>query len=231
MNSSTSRARGRVLRDGGWFGAADFGTVTSTAARDLVVDPALVEQATENGYRAGYDAGFTAGLEDASTAIQSREQSRGDQLRDVLARLANEVDLISTHHSAVIDEIEGRIVSVAFEIAQTVLGRELSATDQPAADSIRRALQFAPHNGPVIARLHPDDIASLGEPDALDAVVAGRALRLVSDPTLTPGDAIVDIGPARIDARIAPALERIREVLQVSERSEATGFGNRRGQS
>jgi flagellar assembly protein FliH len=210
MNSSSNRSRGRVLRDSDGFRAADLGTVRAAMARDLVVDPALVQHATEDGYRSGYDAGFAAGLEDAAAAIESRERTRGEQLQAALERLAIEVDVVADRHREVITQVEDQIVRVAFDIAEAVLGRELRATDQGAADAIHRALQFAPPSGPVVARLHPDDLASLTHPEQL---LAGRALTVVADPSLAPGDAIVDVGPARIDARIAPALERIRAVL------------------
>ncbi len=209
MNSSSNRTRGRVLRDTP-FNRADLGTVRSSAARDLVIDPALVESAAEDGYRAGYDEGFAAGLEDAATAISVREAKRGDQLTRVLAQLADSVDRLDDRHRAVIDDIEQQIVGIAFEIATTVIGRELRASDSLAADAIRRALQFAPPTGSVIARLHPDDAACI---DDVTTIVSGRSLSLVIDPTLSPGDAIVDIGPTHIDARIQPALDRIREVL------------------
>jgi flagellar assembly protein FliH len=210
MNSSSSRTRGRVLRDPARFATADLGTVRSSAARDLVVDPALVEGAAEEGYRQGYDEGFTAGLEDAANAIESRERLRGEQLQQVLARLADEVDTVSDRHDDVVARIEGQVVEIAFEIARTILGRELRATDSAGADAIHRALQFAPPTGPVIARLHPDDVASIADPTG---TLANRALTIVVDPTLSPGDAIVDVGAAHIDARIEPALARIREVL------------------
>lgn len=209
MSSSSSRSRGRVLRDA-HFGAADLGTVRSAAARDLVIDPALVQGAAEEGYRSGYDEGFAAGLEDASTAIESRERSRGEQLTRVLTRLTDEVDALAVRHHAVIRDVEQQIVAIAFEIATTVLGRELRTIDERGADAIRRALQLGPTGSPVIARLHPDDAASIGD---VEAIAAGRALTIVVDPSLAPGDAVVDIGPTHIDARITPALERVREVL------------------
>ena len=54
--------------------AADLGTVRAQSARHLVVDPELVQGATDDGYRVGYQAGFDAGLLDAATAIDVRER-------------------------------------------------------------------------------------------------------------------------------------------------------------
>ncbi len=207
--SSDLGPRVRVRRDLGAT-AADLATVRSPAARDLVVDRALVDSAMDDGYRAGYDAGFTAGLEDSASAIESRERDRAQQFAVVLDRLAAAADEIASEHAAVIATVEKDVVAIAFEIAQALLGRELRVIDDRGRDALRRALQFAPPVGPVVARLHPDDVTMLGNPES---IVAGRSLTVTADTSLEPGDAIVDVSAARIDARIGPALARIREVL------------------
>jgi flagellar assembly protein FliH len=191
--------------------AADLGTVRARIARDLVIDPELVRDATDEGYRTGYNAGFTAGLEDAAAAIDAREQQRRDEMHALVGRIGAAVDALDTEHRAVIAEIEDQIVAVACEVAEVLLGHELSVRNAPGRDAIARCLQLAPATGTVIARLHPDDVAAASDGDSTSQY--GRALQVVADPVLTRGDAIVDIGPTRIDGRIAPALARIREVL------------------
>ncbi len=211
MSSLSSRQRGRILREGAVYESADLNTVTARVARSLVIAPALIEEAAEDGFRTGYDAGFTAGLEDSAAAIDSRERVRSQQLQSVLERLSSEADALAMRYDDAIAHNERMVIDVAFEIAQAVLGRELRHMESRAVDALGRALQFAPPTGPVVARLHPDDFRSLGD-DANS--LAGRSITTICDATLTPGDAIVDVGSARIDARIAPALDRIREVLE-----------------
>jgi flagellar assembly protein FliH len=41
----------------------------------------------------------------------------------------------------------------------------------------------------------------------------GRPITLVDDPSLKPGDAVAVCDATTIDARLGPALERVREVL------------------
>ena len=74
----------------------------------------------------------------------------------------------------------------------------------------RGALALAPVHGDVVARLHPADIAVLGDPATLSP---GRVLAIVPDPSLSPGDCVVDVASCRVDARISAAIERAREVL------------------
>src|SRR5690348_8217389 len=97
--SSSSRHRPRVsvlrapdvARDGG-VTRADLGTVRSPAARDLVVDRKLVDDALADGFRTGYEAGFQTGLEEAAQAAADRERARTQQLGSTLAQLAQAAD-------------------------------------------------------------------------------------------------------------------------------------------
>jgi flagellar assembly protein FliH len=184
--------------------------VRARAARDLVVDPALVEEATEAGYRAGYDAGFTAGLEDAAAAIDSRERARGDQLRAVLEQLQTAATALAGEHRSIIADIEARVVAIAVDVATELVGHDIEQSDTRGRDALSRALRFAPDGAPVVARLHPDDVATAG----LDADADDGSIRIVADATLAPGDCIVDVGATRIDARIALAIERVHAVLR-----------------
>ena len=207
--TTTSGPRVRVLR-GLEPRLADIGTVSARPARDLVVDPRLVRDATEEGYRGGYEAGFAAGLDDAAAAIDSRELARADQLRAVLAHLTDAADTLPAAHAAVIAEIEARVVEVAFAIAVELVGHDLAHDDARGRAALVRALHLAPDTGFVRAHLHADDVATAGD---LASLAGGRAVTIVADSSLQPGDCIVDIEDTRIDARIAPAIERVRAVL------------------
>src|SRR5205823_2420225 len=136
------------------------GTVRAPIARDLVVDPALVRDATDTGYRAGYDAGFSAGLEDAAAAIDSRERSRAEQLRGVLDTLRAAANTLGTEHRSIIADIEARVVDIAVAVATELVGHDVAHSTERGKEALARALHFAPEAAPVVARLHPDDIAT-----------------------------------------------------------------------
>ena len=204
MTSTTRRVR--VLR-GVEPQAADLGTVRAQSARHLVVDPELVQGATDDGYRVGYQAGFDAGLLDAATAIDVRERQRAADLRSTLTKLEQSVTDVADNHARMIETIDSQIIALAAELAEVIIGRELAATSQAGFDALRRALQFAPHGAAAVAHLHPDDIQTLGDTTA----VFGHELTIQADPSLDRGDCFVDIDSLRIDVRIQAALQRVRE--------------------
>jgi flagellar assembly protein FliH len=54
-----------------------------------------------------------------------------------------------------------------------------------------------------------------------ERVVEGRVVRLVPDPMLEPGDAIAECDAITIDARLGPAIDRVRELLGVPAKPAA----------
>ena len=58
----------------------------------------------------------------------------------------------------------------------------------------------------MVARLHPEDLATLG---GVDQLLDGRELRLVADPSVGRGGCLLDAGPSRVDATIEAAIARV----------------------
>jgi flagellar assembly protein FliH len=185
---------------------ADLGTVTARPARGIVVSQELVEAATRDGYQAGFNQGYEEGYSEGITQAAQHAQL----LAGLVQRLGQAADALMTREATARHQIENDVVAAAVRIAEELVRHELAHTDTGARDAIARALQLAPDHGLVTARLNPADLAVIGEAGAL---ASGRALELVADPSLAPGDCVVDVGACRIDARIDAAFARMREVL------------------
>ncbi len=209
---ATASPRVRVLR--GFEAAdADLGTVRTQGARHLVVDPELVQGAIDDGYRVGYQAGFDAALLDAAAAIDARERQRAADVAAVMERLTAAATSIESEHAEVVAIIEHQTIALAIDIAETLTGHAVATATEPGRAALERALQLAPHGPPVTAYLHPDDCETLGNIAAIDTFV-DRGITIVASPDLDRGDCIIDIDATRIDARIQPALDRVREVIE-----------------
>jgi len=209
-SETSANPRVRVVR-GVRVQAADLGTVRSAAARHLVVDPALVESAQRDGFQQGYDTGIEAGYADAMRETRRRNEDLTVRLGNVVQRLGEAAEALFAREGTARTEIEDQVVATAFQIAQVLVGHELTHSASPGRDAIARALAFAPDSGHVVARVHPDDLTTLEDPESL---VPGRQLTVVADPSLTRGDCVVDVASCRIDARISEAVQRVREVLE-----------------
>jgi flagellar assembly protein FliH len=214
--SSSSRhrdQRARVLRAADvkreTVATADLGVITAPAARSLVVDRRLIDDALADGFRAGQEAGFQAGMEEAQQAGAEQTRQAIMALHQVIGQLNETADTMRRREATAAIDIENEVVRAAFEIACVLVGHELEHSASIGNDAIARALQVAPREGVIVARLHPA-IAGMVDPEA---AAPGRSLQVVADPTVAPGDCIVDVNGCHIDARLDAALERVRALL------------------
>jgi flagellar assembly protein FliH len=158
------------------------------------------------GYADGYQAGNDRAAADALAAANDRER----RLSEALTALATAARECSDRQSAAVDEIEQQIVEAVFELAETLLGREMSRTRTPGRDALRRALALVDAHGPAIAYMNPDDLETIG--DYAD-LAPGRAITLVADAAIEPGGCVLEAGSARVDAQLGPALRRAKQAL------------------
>jgi flagellar assembly protein FliH len=185
------------------------------------VDPDVSE-----GYAAGYEEGYAEGHAEGKAVGYAEGYQRGNEeaaeralefMREREARLTAALDALAAaaracneRQSAAIDDIEHTIVSAIFDLAETVVGRELSHTRTPGRDALARALSMAKSHGPATARLHPDDIETLGD---LADIAPGRVIEVVADPEVEPGGCILEAGAQRVDAQIGTAIARAKQAL------------------
>ncbi len=212
----TAGPGGTDLRSGHWtrLGSATvLGDRVAEAALGRLADAAN-SAARAQGYARGWAEGRSAAL-----ALAAAEQGRRDRdHQDEQARAVAEVrtaaralvgaaercdDAIRRH----LDELAASAVDLALQLAEAVLEREVRTAGDPGADALRRALAALPGEVPVTVRLHPDDLAAL-DPGWLDGRVS-----VCPDPCLARGDAVAETDRNLVDATLAGALARVREVL------------------
>lgn len=222
MSSDAVLTPSRVLR-----GAAAAGVRGAVLGADLSVlaarqpvrvpdepvseDPAEIARvAREEAARAGYLEGFTAGQQDAMLAAQAHAAAASEAAATALQALDRATAALHERQSIVIADVEQQIVDMAMAIAEAVVQRELATSAAPGRDALLRALALAPQRVDAVARIHPDDLASVGD---LTAFTAEREITLVPDGSVERGGCVLDAGHCRIDAQISPAIARVRKAL------------------
>lgn len=196
------------------------------AAERTVVVPLLTPAAAQGeevrararGYARGYAEGLRAAeaegaairAEAERAAFTAAERARTEW--DAATRtLATEAAALRARTAPILDAADATLLETALLIAEAVIGAELDQRPDAPSLAVTRAIEGIEPASVVRVRLHPDDLARLGA-GATGAITAILD-RLVADARLAPGDAVVDLEEAVIDARISTALARARAAL------------------
>ncbi|WP_430391047.1 FliH/SctL family protein [Dyella sp. 20L07] len=159
--------------------------------RDL---EALEQQARDEGYRAGHAEGMAA----ARDLIDGRLTTL-DELLDAAARPLRAMD----------ETVELELARLAMTVARQVLAHELRTTPDLVVEAVRQAALALPSaTGNLRVRLHADDLALLRT-----LGVAEQHWQLVADPTLRPGDCMLENERSRLDARVETRLAAVVDAV------------------
>jgi flagellar assembly protein FliH len=202
----------------------DVAAPTASAPANTALVPHVVEESRIVGYEAGLTAGhaegFALGYEEAVTAAEAEleqlrvaaMQDRARQLQE-LDQAARAIDVtltcIAPAGQDLFTHVEGTLAAAAMALAEAILGRELRDDATRGSDALARVLALAPARVPVTVRLHPTDAAIVRE----IATLGDRDIEIIDDATLSPGDAVAELGESEIDGRIASAVDRVRVAL------------------
>ncbi|MFC5502359.1 FliH/SctL family protein [Lysinimonas soli] len=173
------------------------------------------ELARVRGHAAGYAAGLRAAESHAAIATAQARAEREALHASSKAALSSAVDALGAAvarlaevSAPVLADADAALLAAAIELAESILGRELADGDASARAAIARALAAAEQDSITAVRLNPADLAVLRAHG-----IGSPPVRLLEDPTLSRGDAVVEILDARIDARISSALDRARAAI------------------
>lgn len=220
--SSESLVRTRVLRGpvvAGLRGVAldadlsllrPLTAMTSAASADAA---AAADAVRAEASRVGYEDGFTAGQAAGVAEGQALTAAALSRLETALQAVESAAAELGIRQAGAVADVERSVATLAVQIAEAILGRELAAMDAPGYDAVARALQLAPKGVDVLARMNPLDAEAIGD---LGSLTAERAVTIIPDGAVERGGCIVEAGACRIDAQITPALQRVREALGLS---------------
>jgi flagellar assembly protein FliH len=173
---------------------------------------AVRQAAVDDGFRAGYRDGFDAGVRKADEDNQQLRQS----VATASSALVEAIDELHRHDATTAVQLAGEALELAIDLTQLILDREILTCADPGLEAIRRCLGIVPSRQPLVIRLHPDDIALIGD---VGGVLAGATYEMVADPAVRRGGVLVDAGPARIDGQVDTALARVAEALGLEIRT------------
>ena len=172
-------------------------------------------RARASGHAAGYAEGLRAANAELD-ALRARLHAEHDAtIRHGQARLDRAIDVLAAASDAlaaravpVVAEAQDVLAQGALQLAEAILGIELSTGDTSARAALTRALSTADAALVTRVRLSPLDLAVLD-----DATIASAGVQLVADPALGRCDAIAELPVGYLDARVSTATARARAAI------------------
>lgn len=166
----------------------------------------------DEGFRAGYEVGLRSGAAEAER-VAGEHRRAVDGLATAIAAIERAAGVLEGQDAVSLADVERDAVALAVALATELVGRELSVTEQPVVDALRRAMRLVPDRGVPRIRIHPDDEAAVRAELEAATVHRPTGADVVADPTVERGGCVVDVDACRIDAQIGPAIERLRATL------------------
>lgn len=185
----------------------------------------LREQARVGGYAAGWAEGTRAAAAAADRAaervaqrVELERAAARAEIEDALATLGAAGRAVNARTIPVVTEAHDLVVRLALDLAEAVLGIELSDAETSARSALARALAVPVDAEVVSVRLNPQDLATLERLAAIAAqdgapVAVPDGVTLVADSALAPGDAISQLPSGYLDARVAAGVARLRTAV------------------
>jgi len=141
------------------------------------------------------------------------EEGRAEGLLAGRAELEARLSGLAEAQARWLARAEVEALDLAVEMARRILDRELRLDPAAAVEGARTALQVAGRGGSVRVRLHPDGLAQFRARAPALPDAEGGGLELVADPSLQPGDVVVETEAGQVDGRIDSRLEGFRAAL------------------
>lgn len=205
------------LRSGAWTRFGDRAVLGDVVTEQVLGGLAESTRAAARaqGYATGWAEGRREAAAEAATQRAELEQvaaaaeaARQAEHVAALVALGRAAQALQDQAAQVAAELEAHVVALAREVAEAVVGHELSTAADPAGEVVRRALAVLPQELPVTVRVAP---ATAADP-ALERL-REHGVHVVADPALGAHDALVETTAEAVDLRVGAALARVREVL------------------
>ncbi len=129
---------------------------------------------------------------------------------EALQKVAHAVEILRLQAERLAEQARADALEIGFFVARRVLQAELSTSPDALFALVRSALQRAGDSRKIVVRAHPQDAQSLSPVLKKGELgVAAASVEVLPDPSLSPGDCVVDTDFGKIDGRLDTRLDEL----------------------
>jgi len=187
--------------------AVEFALKASTEAEELR------EKARAEGLESGYAKGYEAFLADGEQALAELMESGQGEVDKAIVDVYAERDRL-------LDEMEPRILRLALDIGEKILGYELDEKKESFVSLVTTALGLMKSEGRVKVRVSAEQFKSSFRSKAEHLLKTGHSVveaEVSVDPSVEPNGCLIDTGSGIVDASADAQMEQISRNLGLSE--------------
>lgn len=185
-------------------------TVVKTNYLSRVAEIEMLDEDKSEAIRQGYEVGYAEGLAKAASEAFAARDEAAKRAETAFGALASAVCSVREADNSLRAEINATVPKLVFALLEELLARESELATNPGREAIARAIGLDEGIQPVVIRMNPVDIETVGE---ITDMSLGRDICMVADPSIEPGGALAEIGRSTVDAQLGNALDRVKRVL------------------
>jgi flagellar assembly protein FliH len=139
-----------------------------------------------------------------------------------LQRIELAVSLLRSQGERLAEQARADALELAFMMARKILERELRSDPVVLMGLIRSAISRAGDANRITVRLNTDDAETLRASghDLTSSHFSLAKIEVIADPTLTPGDCVIETNLGTVDGRLSIRLEEMREAVDSALQQE-----------
>ena len=179
-----------------------------------------VEQIKKKAAEQGHQEGYSQGLKDAELKNDQLLQQKAKQLvqkktENVLPLLQQASKELGHERQACIARWETQAIDLVLAITEKIIHRSIDQNPEIVKQRIEEVLKLTIGNSKIMIRIAEQDLESLGSyrEDVVSTLAQNAEVKLVGDPSFSPGDILVMTEHGVVDARVEFQLERIADEL------------------
>ncbi len=167
----------------------------------------LMAASKEEGYKEGFENGYLEGKKEAKSII--------DEASDIR-------EFLDRRRESLYKEAEENILTIVLNIAEKIIGEEITHNKETLLSIINSALQKCAFKKNLILRLSPEDVDfAIKNKDRICMMVEGLSdIDIVSDLSLAEGSCIVETPSGDINSSVEIQMEEIKKIFAYLLRNE-----------
>jgi flagellar biosynthesis/type III secretory pathway protein FliH len=179
--------------------------VDRQVAQQLEVDRAAFANGQETAYRKGFEEGLVRGREEGNR-----------QIEPAIELLREWGQILQAEKEELARRYESEVVELAFQIAERILGSEITTRPEAIVDVAKQALKKIVNVDEVVLRVHPDDQKILEEScgELSREVSSGKPLEFRADTSIARGGCVVETESGMLDAQLGSQVDQLRALLK-----------------